>query len=118
MEDEDAALNERIRQMAADGETQPAVTKTGGYDYLNGAMQNALALGTSYVSRRLDIDLQSRVTGRQPTVALPSDQRIVADHADLTTRAVSRAGGMRIGDLLPWAVVAGVAWLFFGKRAA
>lgn len=109
-------LNERIRQMAADGEIQPVVPKTGGYDYLNGAMQNALALGTSYVSRRLDIDLQSRITGRQPTVALPSDQRIVADHADLTTRAVASAGGMRVGDLLPLLVVGGIAWMLFGKH--
>lgn len=114
--DEDEALNERIRQMAADGETQPAVVKPGGYDYLNGAFQSALALGTSYVSRRMDIDLQNRVTGRQPTVALPTDQRIVADHADLTTRAVASAGGMRIGDLVPWIVAGGIAWLFLAPK--
>ena len=113
--DEDKALEERIRAMAADGESQPVLIGAPSTDYLNGAFQNALALGNSYLSRRIDIDLQGRVTGYQPTVYRSSNQRPVADHADLTTRAVASAGGMRIGDLLPWLAAAGIAYLFLNR---
>lgn len=110
--DEDE-INERIRQMAADGETQPTRDVIGPADYLSGAFQGALALGTSYLSRRIDIDLQSRLVGAQPQVYRPSNQRPVSDHADLTTRAVASAGGLRIGDLLPWLVAAAIGWAIF-----
>ena len=43
----------------------------------------------------------------------PSNQRPVNDHADLTTRAVASAGGLRIGDLLPWIVAAGIGYMIF-----
>lgn len=95
----------------------PGSVARGAFDYLNGALQTGLALGTTYVSRRMDIDLQARLAGAQPSAAVRrTTQPLVADHADLTTRAVSAAGGLRIGDLLPLLAVAGVAWLFLGKR--
>lgn len=103
-------INERIRQMAADGETQPTRDVMPPADYISGALQSALALGTSYLSRRIDIDLQSRLVGSQPDVRRPSNQRPVSDHADLTTRAVASAGGLRIGDLLPWLAAAAIGW--------
>lgn len=106
-------INERIRQMAADGETQPTRDVIPSTDYLSGALQSALAMGTSYLSRRIDIDLQSRLVGSQPRVTRPSNQRPVNDHADLTTRAVSSAGGMRLGDLLPWAVAGVIGYMIF-----
>lgn len=119
MDFDDDAITERIRQMAADGEIQPTVTKAGGYDYLTGALQNALAMGTSYVSRRIDIDLQQRLAGSQPSASVrPSTQNVVADHADVTTRAVASAGGIRLGDMLPWLAAAGIAWFFFGPKRA
>lgn len=91
--------------------------RTAPYDYLTGALQTGLALGTTYMSRRLDIDLAQRVTGSMPAGAAVrrTNQPLVADHADLTTRAVASAGGWRVGDLLPWLAVAGVAW-FVLKR--
>lgn len=110
---DDEEINERIRQMAADGETQPTRATMPATDYVSGALQSALALGTSYLSRRVDIDLQSRLVGSQPSVSRPSNQRPVNDHADLTTRAVASAGGLRIGDLLPWVVAAGIGWMIF-----
>ena len=112
---DDQELEERIRAMAADGETQPMVRDIPRTDYLNGAFQNAIALGASYLSRRIDIDLQGRATGYQPTVYRYSNQRPVNDHADLTTRAVARAGGLRIGDLVPWLIAGGVAMLVFRR---
>lgn len=113
--DEDQDLIDRIRAMAADGESQPTVMNPPRTDYASGALQGALALGTSYLSRRIDIDLQSRVTGSQPGGQRPSNQRPVSDHADLTTRAVASAGGVRIGDLVPWLVVGGIALLMFRR---
>lgn len=87
------------------------------FDYMTGALQTGLALGTSYMSRRLDIDLAQRATGSMPAGAAVrrTTQPLVTDHADLTTRAVASAGGWRVGDLLPWLAVAGVAW-FILKR--
>lgn len=111
--DDDDDITARIRQMAADGETQPTRAVLPAMDYASGALQSALALGTSYLSRRIDIDLQSRLVGSQPIVNRPSNQRPVNDHADLTTRAVSSAGGLRIGDLLPWAIAGFVGWMIF-----
>ena len=110
---DDDALTDRIRQMAADGETQPTRDVIPATNYMSGALQSALAMGTSYLSRRIDIDLQSRLVGSQPTVTRPSNQRPVNDHADLTTRAVASAGGLRIGDLLPWIVAAGIGYMIF-----
>jgi len=106
-----ADLAARYAAQRADGETQPLVAVAPRTDYLSGALQGALALGTSYLSRRMDIDLQSRIVGAQPTVARPSNQRPVNDHADLTTRAVASAGGLRIGDVLPWLVAGLIGWV-------
>lgn len=106
-------INDRIRQMAADGQDQPTRAVIPAVDYMSGALQNALALGTSYLSRRIDIDLQGRLTGSQPSATRPSNQRPVNDHADLTTRAVAKAGGLRIGDMLPWIVAAAIGWMIF-----
>lgn len=116
MDENEQDLNARILAMAADGEIQPTVSTVQRTDYLSGAFQNALALGTTYLSRRMDVDIQSRIAGSMPQVTRPSNQRPIADHADLTTRAVASAGGMRIGDIMPFAVVGLVAWLLLGKR--
>lgn len=116
MDETEDDLNARIRAMASDGEVQPLQATPPRTDYLSGALQNALALGTSYLSRRIDVDIQSRIAGSQPQPVRPSNQRPITDHADLTTRAVASAGGVRLGDLLPFAVVGLVAWMVFGKK--
>jgi len=114
--DDDAALNARIYAMADEGATQAASAQVQRTDFVSGALQSALAMGTSYLSRRIDIDLQGRVAGMQAQVERPTTQRVVSDHADLTTRAVASAGGMRLGDLLPWALGLGLLFIFMPKK--
>lgn len=95
----DDEITDRIRAMATDGETQPIVAQAPITDYLSGAMQGALALGTSYLSRRIDIDLQGRLAGLQPQVSRPTNQRPVADHAAVTPQ-YGISGSM--SSMLPW----------------
>lgn len=113
MGDDEYQVDDRIQQMVADGESQPTRAVIPAADYLSGAFQSALAMGTSYLNRRIDIDLQSRLVGAQPTVQRPSNQRPVNDHADLTTRVVASAGGIRMGDMLPWLAALAVGWMIF-----
>lgn len=115
--DEEQDLIDRIRAMASDGETQPVVTPAQRTDYLSGTLQSALALGTSYLSRRIDIDLQSRIAGMQPEVIRPSNQRPVSDHAGVTPQWGLSAG---MGSLMPWLIGAvvlfgGAALIFRGR---
>lgn len=111
----DAGMGERLAAQMADGETQPVPGRPGAFDYLTGALQTGLALGTSYVSRRMDIDLQTRLSGSMPagSAVRRTNQTLVADHADVTTRAVASAGSIRVGDMLPWLAAAGIAWFVF-----
>lgn len=109
----DAGLADRLTS-ATTGATDSSRSP---WDYMAGALQTGLALGTSYVSRRMDIDLQQRMTGSMPAGAAVrrTTQPLVADHADLTTRAVASAGTVRVGDLLPWLAAAGLAWFFLRR---
>jgi len=114
---DDQLLNDRIYAMAAEGKTQAATAQVQNSDFTSGTLQSALALGTSYLTRRLDIDLQGRIAGMQAQVERPSSQRVVPDHADLTTRGVASVGGMRLGDLLPWAIGLGLLFILMPKKA-
>lgn len=98
-------INERIRAMAADGEIQPVPSEKGFTDYLSGAFQNALSLGQTYLTRRMDIELQSALAGAQAQVQRPSNQRPVNDHAYVTPQ-YGVSGGM--GNWMPIAVGAAV----------
>ena len=113
---DDAAISAQLYAAASQGADQAASAQVQRTDYVSGALQSALAVGSSYLTRRIDIDLQGRVAGMQAKVALPSTQRVVSDHADLTTRGVASVGGMRLGDLLPWAVGLGLLFLFLPKK--
>lgn len=97
-------INERIRAMAADGEIQPTVNERGFTDYLSGAFQNALSLGQTYLTRRMDIELQSALAGAQAKVERPSNQRQVTDHALVTPQY--GIGGSS-GSWMPLAIGAG-----------
>jgi hypothetical protein len=75
--------------------------------FLSGAMQSAMALGTGYLSRRIDIDLQQRLAGSQPAAKLQGNQ---------VTAAVDGAiAGMRLSTVLPFAVLLVGAYLIFKR---
>ncbi len=85
----------------------------GAGQWASGLMQAGVALGTSYLSRRLDIDLQQRVAGQQPMAYVGGRQETNGDHALIVG---SRAGptaaparGFDLMSLLPWLALAGVA---------
>lgn len=91
-------IEARIRAMAADGETQPVVQEPSITNYLNGAFQNALSLGQTYLTRRMDIELQGAMAGMQAKVERPSNQRPVPDHAFVTPQWGTGGSG---GSMLP-----------------
>jgi hypothetical protein len=102
--------------------TTPAPSESGAW---SGALQQAIALGGQYLSRRIDIDLQTRAAGAMPAPYRGSSQYPItgvqypetgAFRPDLTTRGVQAMGGLRMGDLLPFLVVGGVLFLVLGKR--
>jgi len=65
--------------------------------------------GAGLLSGLLTWDTTRRLTNsQQQNVQVASRQN--PNNTDYTTRAVSAAGGMRLGDLLPLAVVGFVAW--------
>jgi hypothetical protein len=72
-----------------------------------------LSLGTSYVTGLAQIDLAKRRANAGTATQIVSNQSPVG--ADLTTRAASGLGTLRLGDVLPFAVLGLGAWLIFGK---
>lgn len=106
-------ITARIQQMASDGEIQPTVDQAPHTDYLSGALQGALAMGTTYLSRRIDIDIANRIGGGQPDGTRLSNQRPNFDHLGLTS---SSGAGFQLGGLvLPALVLIAGAWFIFKK---
>ncbi|TXC66026.1 hypothetical protein FSC37_09205 [Piscinibacter aquaticus] len=104
-------IADRIRAMAADGEAQPIVEKPGFTDYLSGAFQNALSLGQTYLTRRMDIELQTQLAGAQAQVQRITNQRPVNDHAFVTPQYGVPGGiGGGMGNMLPL-IIGGIALL-------
>jgi len=102
--------------LSASGNPTPAPTDSGSWA---GAVQSAIALGGNYLSKRLDIDLASRLAGNQPMPYRMGNQNMIpvgVNGADLTSRGVQAVGGIRMGDLLPFLGIGLVLWLVMGKR--
>ncbi len=114
--DDDSDLYDRIRAMADAGDATPSIASPSGANWASGLMQSALSLGQSYLSRRIDIDLQQRLAGAQPNVQRLSNQNPLQSSPDLTTRGVQAVGGMRMGDMLPIVALCLGAWFFFGPK--
>jgi hypothetical protein len=92
--------------------TAPSPAGTGN-NYFSGLLQTMTTLGTGYLAKRVDIDLQQRLSGNQPQVALPTTQQgIGVQRANPPqpggASAVAGGGGGMFG-MPTWAVVAGVA---------
>ena len=98
------AMNDGSNPYGGGYATPAAATPTadGG---LSGLLQQAMSLGGSYLSKRLDIDLATRLAGNQAVPIRYSNQTPVYGQnvagADLTTRGVAAVGGLRMGDILP-----------------
>lgn len=103
-----------IGDVAAGG----AVDSNGG-GYFSGALQSLTALGTGYLSRRMDIDLTQRLYSSMPQPALYGTQgRVLAVGANGAPLAASTAQGtmLNINAMLPYLLIAGV--IFFVARAS
>lgn len=95
------------------GSAPAPASSSSGTDFSSGAFQSALALANTYMTKRLDIDLATRLAGMQPTVYRQGTQQLIG--VDATTRIASGVGGMRLGDLLPMLLLAGGVWFLVRK---
>jgi len=68
-----------------------------------------LSQGAGVLQSLLSWDTTRRLTETQAQ-AVKVSSRQNPNNTDYTTRAVSSAGGVRLGDLLPFAVIGFVAW--------
>lgn len=92
-----------------------ATTGNGG-GYFSGLLQTLTTTGTGYLARRIDIDLQRRVAGFQPQVALPTTQAGVGVQRANPPQpggVAALAGGGTVLGLPPWALLVGVGVLVF-----
>lgn len=99
------------------GGIDPTAGNGGGY--FSGLLQQLTATGTGYLARRIDIDLQRRLSGSQPEVMLPTTQQGVSiqranppQPGGVSAIANERSGGGLFG-LPQWALLAGVGALVF-----
>jgi hypothetical protein len=80
----------------------------------SGWQSSILSLGTSYLQGLTQVDLArrySQVSNTQPRIT--SNQSPVGQ--DLTTRAASGLGSMRVGNLLPFILLGLGAWVVLGR---
>lgn len=104
-----------------DVDGRDAVSDTGGGyftagSYGSGLLQSITALGTGYLSRRLDIDLARRVEGMQPEVRLPTTQQGIG----MQRVNPPQPGGVSMlarndgpGGMPAWVMLAGAGLLAF-----
>lgn len=84
----------------------PSASASGWGNLASGALQGAMTLGGQYLTRRLDIDLAKRLTGMQPSGQMQGEQvQPTAAFGQLP------GAGITLGQLLPYALIAGAAWL-------
>jgi hypothetical protein len=95
------------------GGDQTVAANGGGY--FSGLLQTMTTLGTGYLARRVDIDLQRRLSGSQPVVSLPTTQQgigVQRANPPQPGGISALAGGNRGGGMFgmpPWMLWAGVA---------
>lgn len=88
--------------------------------FVSGALQTAAALGTGYLARRLDVDIQQRMAGTMPYPQQWGERGpIVYAEAGTVNRYGQRqpaAAAFGGGGLLPWLLI-GAAVYFVAKKA-
>lgn len=98
--------------------TTPTDQNGGGYFTPSSWVQSLGSLGLGYISRRADIDLQSRIGGAQPVPVRPTTQNGVGiNHAAPQPGGVGsvQPAGVDVRALLPFLLVAGVVF-FLARR--
>lgn len=100
-----------------DGGAMPDVTPSdpgqGGYGGSSGFYQTLTALGTGYVSKRLDVDIQRRVQGAQPMPSQAGTGPYVS-YGGMGVPQGARpmsAAGLNLAGVLPWALLGLAAFL-------
>lgn len=98
-----------------------AATSDGGGGYFSGAMQALTALGTGYVSKRMDIDIAGRVqnAGVMPTLRTTQNGVLVQQAGIPQAGGVSAVVGqasngqtvLNLSALLPFMIVGGLVWI-------
>lgn len=84
-------------------------------DYTSGALQSLMTLGTGYLARRLDVDLQTRVVGMQPQVGLRTTQNGIGGYGRVVKTPQGNVAAINLSAVLPLVVVAVIAF-FLAKR--
>ncbi|TBO31330.1 hypothetical protein EYS42_08785 [Aquabacterium lacunae] len=83
---------------------------------VSGSLQSSLlGIGTSFLSGLASVELLKRSAQVQPQI-VSRQAPLYADSADVTTRAAAQLGSVRLGNLLPFIVLGGVAYLVLKGR--
>lgn len=89
-----------------------------GADYFIGALQTLTSLGTGYLSKRIDIDLNSRVYGGQPIPRVGTTQNPIGGYGTVVcTPQGQQVAQLNLSLLGPLLMVAAVAW-FVARRGS
>jgi len=89
---------------------------SGGTEYTSGLLQSLTALGTGYMARRLDIDLQNRIVGSQPIPRLGSTQNPIPGYGGIVrTPQGQQVAQINMSAVMPLLIVGLVAF-FMAKR--
>jgi len=95
----------------ADFAAQPS-----GANYGTGLLQSLTTLGTGYISKRLDVDLQQRIAGNQPIPGLRTTQNGIGGYGQVVrTPQGGTVAAVNLSAVMPLILVAAVAF-FLAKR--
>lgn len=91
-------------------------TVDSGAGWGTGLLQSLTTLGTGYLSKRLDVDLQQRVTGNQAFPQLRTTQNGLGGYGTVVrTPGGAQVAQVNLSAIMPLALVALVAY-FMAKR--
>lgn len=87
-----------------------------GANYFSGALQTLTSLGTGYLSKRLDIDLHSRLQGSQPLPRLTTTQNPIGGYGTVVrAQNGQQVAQLNLSLLAPIVLVGIVAYLIAKK---
>lgn len=88
-----------------------------GTNFAAGMFQSLTALGTGYLSKRMDIDLQTRIAGAQPYPGLRTTQNGIGGYGAVTRTPTGQSvASFNLSALMPLALV-GLVVYFVARKA-